>query len=49
MPESDPEEPQDHIDRFLARIDAANIPLDLEVEGIVDRIGGINRRFKYAV
>jgi DNA-binding MarR family transcriptional regulator len=49
MAESDPEEPQDHIDRFLARIDAAKIPLDLEVEGIVDRIGGINRRFKNAL
>jgi DNA-binding MarR family transcriptional regulator len=42
-------EAQDHIDRFLARIDAANIPLDLEVEGIVDRIGGINRRIKHAL
>jgi DNA-binding MarR family transcriptional regulator len=42
-------EPQDHVDRFLARIDAANIPLDLEVEGIVDRIGGINRRIKHAL
>ena len=36
--------PEDHIDRFLARIDAAGVNLDLEVEGIVDRIGGINRR-----
>jgi DNA-binding MarR family transcriptional regulator len=45
----DEAEPQDHIDRFLARIDAANIPLDLEVEGIVDRIGGINRRVKAAL
>jgi DNA-binding MarR family transcriptional regulator len=42
-------EREDHIDRFLARIDAANIPLDLEVEGIVDRIGGINRRVKIAL
>jgi DNA-binding MarR family transcriptional regulator len=42
-------EAQDHIDHFLARIDAANIPLDLEVEGIVDRIGGINRRMKHAL
>jgi DNA-binding MarR family transcriptional regulator len=41
--------PQDHIDRFLARLDAAAIPLDLEVEGIVDRIGGINRRIKNAL
>jgi DNA-binding MarR family transcriptional regulator len=45
----DDEPPQDHIDRFLARIDAANIPLDLEVEGIVDRVGGINRRIKSAL
>ncbi len=42
-------EAEDHIDRFLARLDAANIPLDLEVEGIVDRIGGINRRIKNAL
>jgi DNA-binding MarR family transcriptional regulator len=42
-------EAEDHIDRFLARLDAANIPLDLEVEGIVDRIGGINRRLKNAL
>jgi DNA-binding MarR family transcriptional regulator len=41
--------PEDHIDRFLARLDAANVPLDLEVEGIVDRIGGINRRLKNAL
>ncbi|HEU5361811.1 MAG TPA: MarR family transcriptional regulator [Gaiellaceae bacterium] len=43
------DEPRDHIDRFLARLDAANVPLDLEVEGIVDRIGGINRRIKNAL
>jgi DNA-binding MarR family transcriptional regulator len=42
-------DPRDHIDRFLARIDAQAIPLDLEVEGIVDRIGGINRRIKTAL
>jgi DNA-binding MarR family transcriptional regulator len=42
-------EQRDHIDRFLERLDAAKIPLDLEVEGIVDRIGGINRRFKNAL
>ncbi|HEX6762610.1 MAG TPA: MarR family transcriptional regulator [Gaiellaceae bacterium] len=39
---------EDHIDRFLARL--AEQPgtemIDLEVEGIVDRIGGINRRIK---
>jgi DNA-binding MarR family transcriptional regulator len=40
---------EDHIDRFLARIDAAGVDIDLEVEGIVDRIGGINRRMKNAL
>jgi DNA-binding MarR family transcriptional regulator len=35
---------RDHIDRFLERIAPALPDLDLEVEGIVDRIGGINRR-----
>ena len=35
---------QDHVDAFLARIHLAFPDLDLEVEGIVDRIGGINRR-----
>ena len=35
---------QDHIDRFLARY-GPRLPLtDLLVEGIVDRIGGLNRR-----
>jgi DNA-binding MarR family transcriptional regulator len=42
-------EPRDHIDRFLARLDAADIAVDLEVEGIVDRIGGIQRRIKNAL
>ena len=45
---ADPE-PRDHIDSFLDRIGAADIPVDLEVEGIVDRIGGINRRIKNAL
>jgi DNA-binding MarR family transcriptional regulator len=38
---------RDHIDRFLEDI-SADLPsdLDLAVEGIVDRIGGINRRIK---
>jgi DNA-binding MarR family transcriptional regulator len=38
---------RDHIDRFLEEI-SADLPsdLDLAVEGIVDRIGGINRRIK---
>lgn len=35
---------QDHVDNFLSRIQLAYPDLDLEVEGIVDRIGGINRR-----
>ncbi|HEY7398247.1 MAG TPA: MarR family transcriptional regulator [Gaiellaceae bacterium] len=39
---------EDHIDRFLARIAAqpGTEMIDLDVEGIVDRIGGINRRIK---
>jgi DNA-binding MarR family transcriptional regulator len=38
----------DHVDRFLEEI-GADLPadLDLAVEGIVDRIGGINRRIKW--
>jgi DNA-binding MarR family transcriptional regulator len=35
---------QDHVDAFLSRIQLAFPDLDLEVEGIVDRIGGIHRR-----
>jgi len=34
----------DHIDRFLEKIHHVFPDLDLEVEGIVDRIGGLNRR-----
>jgi DNA-binding MarR family transcriptional regulator len=34
---------QDHIDRFLAEHDLPGV--DLEVEGIVDRINGLRRRF----
>lgn len=39
---------RDHIDDFLEEI-AADLPADLDhtVEGIVDRIGGINRRIKW--
>jgi DNA-binding MarR family transcriptional regulator len=33
---------QDHIDRFLAEVDLPGV--DLEVEGIVDRINGLHRR-----
>jgi DNA-binding MarR family transcriptional regulator len=38
---------QDHVDRFLAELEPFE-GLDLEVEGIVDRIGGISRRMKRA-
>jgi DNA-binding MarR family transcriptional regulator len=40
---------EDHVDRFLERIAAADVGLDLEVEGIVDRLGGLHRRFKNAL
>ena len=35
---------RDHVDRFLETINFVFPELDLEVEGIVDRIGGISRR-----
>ncbi len=35
---------RDHVDRFLDEIHLVFPELDLEVEGIVDRIGGIARR-----
>ena len=35
---------QDHIDRFLERFGSRLSGVDLVVEGIVDRIGGLNRR-----
>jgi DNA-binding MarR family transcriptional regulator len=38
---------EDHIDRFLRRLEPlADVGIDLEVEGIVDRINGISRRIK---
>src|SRR5262245_16533203 len=37
---------QDHIDRWLEEIRDQLPRLDLRVEGIVDRVGGINRRIK---
>jgi DNA-binding MarR family transcriptional regulator len=37
-------EQRDHVDRFLETIHLVLPDLDLEVEGIVDRIGGIARR-----
>jgi DNA-binding MarR family transcriptional regulator len=36
---------QDHIDRFLERFGSHLRGVDLVVEGIVDRIGGLNKRF----
>ena len=44
-----PPDEQDHVDSFLDRIHLAYPDLDLEVEGIVDRIGGINRRINRAL
>jgi DNA-binding MarR family transcriptional regulator len=41
---------RDHVDRFLEEIkEEFPADIDLEVEGIVDRIGGINRRIKRAL
>lgn len=37
---------QDHVDRFLESIHLVFPELDLDVEGIVDRIGGLERRLK---
>src|SRR5262249_729045 len=37
---------QDHIDRFLERIEIVLPDLDLEVEGIVDRISGLSKRLQ---
>jgi DNA-binding MarR family transcriptional regulator len=42
-------EQQDHVDRFLESIRDVLPMVDLEVEGIVDRIGGLNRRFHRAL
>jgi DNA-binding MarR family transcriptional regulator len=36
---------RDHIDRFLEQIREDLPELDLEVEGIVDRVSGLSRRF----
>ena len=35
---------KDHVDRFIERFGERLPPMDLIVEGIVDRIGGLNRR-----
>jgi DNA-binding MarR family transcriptional regulator len=36
---------KDHVDRFLEQLDGL-CDLDFEVEGIVDRIGSLNKRFR---
>jgi DNA-binding MarR family transcriptional regulator len=41
--------PEDHVDHLLARLDDAGARLDLEVEGIVDRVGSINKRVRTAL
>jgi DNA-binding MarR family transcriptional regulator len=40
---------RDHVDRFLETVNLAFPDIDLEVEGIVDRIGGISRRLNRAL
>jgi DNA-binding MarR family transcriptional regulator len=40
---------RDHVDRFLETIHLVLPDLDLEVEGIVDRIGGLARRINRAL
>jgi DNA-binding MarR family transcriptional regulator len=40
---------RDHVDRFLDSIRDVLPTLDLEVEGLVDRIGGLSRRFHRAL
>jgi DNA-binding MarR family transcriptional regulator len=42
-------EQQDHVDHFLESIRDVLPMIDLEVEGIVDRIGGLDRRFHRAL
>lgn len=39
----------DHVDRLLAKLQAVEADIDLEVEGIVDRISSINKRVKHAL
>ena len=40
-------EERDHVDQWLERAWLEDIPnLDLEVEGIVDRMNGLSRRFR---
>lgn len=43
------ENERDHVDRFLEEHADALVGIDMRVEGIVDRIGGIERRLKHAL
>ncbi|HSC91261.1 MAG TPA: MarR family transcriptional regulator [Gaiellaceae bacterium] len=43
------EEERDHVDRFIDEHADALVGIDIRVEGIVDRIGGIQRRLKHAL
>jgi DNA-binding MarR family transcriptional regulator len=40
---------EDHVDHLLARLAAVEAEIDLDVEGIVDRIGSINKRVRMAL
>jgi DNA-binding MarR family transcriptional regulator len=40
---------RDHVDRWLERVGEMFPDIDLEVEGIVDRVGGIGRRLNRAL
>jgi DNA-binding MarR family transcriptional regulator len=40
---------EDSVDRLLARLDTVGVEIDLEVEGIVDRVGHINKRVHAAL
>ena len=44
-----PSAQRDHVDRFLETINLVFPDLDLEVEGLVDRINGISRRINRAL
>jgi DNA-binding MarR family transcriptional regulator len=41
--------PEDHVDSLLARLADAGAQLDLDVEGIVDRVASINKRVHNAL
>jgi DNA-binding MarR family transcriptional regulator len=41
--------PEDHVDHLLSRLAEAGAQLDLDVEGIVDRVSSINKRVHNAL